>query len=72
MVTLDPGFFSTAPKKLKDEKNLTLKQKTQGFGKFWCNLQQKSTEMTKNKGRKQLKYQNQGQNIQNITEWVQF
>ena len=27
-----------------------LKQKTQGFGQFWCNLQQKSTEMTKNKG----------------------
>ena len=25
-------------------------QKTQGFGKFWCNLQQKSTEMAKNKG----------------------
>ena len=32
-------------------KNSKLKQKTQGFGKFWCNLQQKSREMTKKQGK---------------------
>ena len=38
-------------KKLKTQgKNSKLKQKTQGFSKFWCNLQQKSMEMTKKQG----------------------
>ena len=46
-------------RKLKpQENNSKLKQKTQGFGKFKCNLLQKLTEMTK-KG-EQLKFQNQG------------
>ena len=50
------GFFrlrhkNSRTKKLKTQgKNSKLKQKTQGFGKFWCNLQQKSTEMTKKQG----------------------
>ena len=32
------------------QKKSELKQKTQGFGKFWCNLRQKSTEMTQKQG----------------------
>ena len=43
------GFFSTAAKKTPGRINSKLKQKTQRFGKFWWNLLQKSTEMTKNK-----------------------
>ena len=38
-------------KKLKTQgKKPKLKQKTQGFGKFWSNLLRKSTEMTKKQG----------------------
>ena len=50
------AFFGHSEKKLKAKKlktqgkNSKLKQKTQGFGKFWCNLLQKSTEMTKKQG----------------------
>ena len=51
------GFFfrprqkNSRTKKLKTQgKNSKLKQKTQGFGKSWCNLHQKSTEMTKKQG----------------------
>ena len=44
------GFFFDRAKKTQGRKNSKLKQKTQGFGKFWCNLQQKSTEMTKKQG----------------------
>ena len=44
------GFFFDRAKKTQGRKNSKLKQKTQGFGKFWCNLLQKSTEMTKKQG----------------------
>ena len=54
---LKTGFFFDRTKKTQGrnnsklkEKNSKLKQKTQGFGKFSCNLQQKSTEMTKKQG----------------------
>ena len=52
-------------KKLKTQaKNLRIRQ-------ILRNLQQKSTNDQKTRG-KLLKYKNQGQNIQNITDWVQF
>ena len=53
-VDFKAGFFfrprqkNSRTKKLKTQaKNSKLKQKTQGFGKFWCNLLRKCTEITK-------------------------
>ena len=49
MALMQALFFDRA-KKTQGRKNSKLKQKTQGFGKSWCNLHQKSTEMTKKQG----------------------
>ena len=57
VIEFNPGFFfrprqkNSRMKKLKTQgKNSKLKEKTQGFGKFWRNLQQKLTEMTQIQG----------------------
>ena len=52
---LSRAFFDRAKKSQGQKTHV----KTQGFGKVWGNLLQKSTERTKNKG-EQLKWQNQG------------
>ena len=54
------GKTQNSSKKLKDSAN---------FGVIYSKNQRKWQKKTRGK---QLKYQNQGQNIQNITEWVQF
>ena len=41
------AFQDSRTKKLKTQ---ALKLKTQGFGKFWCILLQKSAEMTNTQG----------------------
>ena len=48
--SLIQAFFFDRAKKTQGLKNSKLKQKTQGFGKFWSNLLRKSTEMTKKQG----------------------
>ena len=49
IVQIEQAFFDRA-KKTQGQKNSKLKEKTQGFDKFWRKLQQKSTEMTKKQG----------------------
>ena len=75
---LRQAFFPTAPKKLKDEitqnsrKKLKTQAKNSRIRQILALITAKINGNDQKTRGKLLKYQNQGQNIQNITEWVQF